>query len=109
MGKAWGGGDTGTSRCEPCPRSGTQAHQELCLKGNGFIDRKDIDECTEFPGMCSDGRCKNTVGGFSCKCNQGYGIKCIGELTFSMDLEIQRFKGILKFSLFIWEVVFSNA
>lgn len=65
-------------------------------------------------GVPRNGRCKNTVGGFSCKCNQGYaldenGIKCIGELTFSMDLEIQRFKGILKFSLFIWEVVFSNA
>ncbi|XP_069699509.1 fibrillin-2-like isoform X2 [Periplaneta americana] len=82
VGKAWGGGDRGISRCEACPRPGTQVHQELCPKGSGFIDRKDINECTEFPGMCLNGRCKNTVGGFSCKCNQGYaldenGIKCI--------------------------------
>ncbi|PSN36905.1 Fibrillin-1 [Blattella germanica] len=32
--------------------------------------------------MCSNGRCKNTVGGFNCKCNQGYvldenGVKCV--------------------------------
>jgi len=93
VGKAWGGGDLGTSRCESCPRPGTQAHQELCPKGSGFVDRKDINECTEFPGMCSNGRCKNTVGGFSCKCNQGFaldenGIKCIGELIFPMKVEL---------------------
>nr|CAD7423795.1 unnamed protein product [Timema monikensis] len=79
VGKAWGGDNT---RCEPCPRTGTQAHTELCPKGSGFIERKDINECTEFPGMCSNGRCKNTIGSFSCRCNQGYtldenGIKCI--------------------------------
>lgn len=94
VGKAWGGGDIGTSRCESCPRPGTQTHQELCPKGSGFIDRKDINECTEFPGLCSNGRCQNTVGGFSCKCNQGFaldenGIKCIGELIFSMKVELQ--------------------
>ena len=94
VGKAWGGGDLGTSRCESCPRPGTQTHQELCPKGSGFIDRKDINECTEFPGLCSNGRCQNTVGGFSCKCNQGFaldenGIKCIGKLIFSMKVELQ--------------------
>ncbi|XP_066993764.2 fibrillin-2 [Anabrus simplex] len=76
VGKAWG-----TSKCEPCPRPGTAAHQELCPKGPGFLDRKDINEC-EFPGMCQNGRCKNSVGSFSCRCNQGYaldehGIKCV--------------------------------
>ncbi|XP_054288254.1 fibrillin-2-like [Macrosteles quadrilineatus] len=81
VGKAWGGPSDGT-KCEQCPRQGTDNHQELCPKGYGFVDRKDINECTEFPGMCTNGRCKNTIGGFNCRCNQGYaldenGIKCI--------------------------------
>lgn len=54
------------------------------LQGTGFVDRRDINECTEFPGICENGRCKNTPGGFSCRCNQGYsldenGVKCLGE------------------------------
>lgn len=81
VGKAWGGPSDG-SQCDLCPRPGTDAHTELCPKGQGFMERKDINECTEFPGMCSSGRCKNTIGGFNCRCNQGYtldenGIRCI--------------------------------
>ncbi|RZF38291.1 hypothetical protein LSTR_LSTR007889 [Laodelphax striatellus] len=80
VGRAWGGGSDG-ARCEVCPRQGTTAFAELCPKGPGFLDRKDINECTEFPSMCSNGRCRNSIGGFSCNCNQGYaldenGIKC---------------------------------
>ncbi|GJQ88324.1 hypothetical protein Trydic_g3801 [Trypoxylus dichotomus] len=76
IGKAWG------DKCETCPRPGTAAFTELCPRGQGFIERIDINECTEFPGMCLNGRCKNTVGGFSCRCNKGYDydenrIKCI--------------------------------
>lgn len=79
VGKAWGG-----DRCEPCPRPGTATFAELCPKGSGFLDRKDINECTEFPGMCANGRCKNSIGSYNCKCNKGYAldefkIKCIGE------------------------------
>ena len=49
-----------------------------------MMDRKDINECIEFPGMCDNGRCRNTMGGFSCRCNQGYtldetGIRCVGK------------------------------
>lgn len=78
IGKAWG------DRCEPCPRTGTSAFTELCPKGLGFLDRKDINECTEFPGICQNGRCKNTIGGYSCKCNKGYDfeenkITCVGK------------------------------
>ncbi|CAH1374115.1 unnamed protein product [Tenebrio molitor] len=76
IGRGWG------EKCEPCPRPGTQPYLELCPKGPGFIDRKDINECTEFPGMCQNGRCKNTIGGYSCRCNKGYDyddnrIKCV--------------------------------
>lgn len=81
VGKAWG-----SLVVEACPRPGTMAHSELCPRGPGFIDRKDVNECLRFPGMCENGRCKNTMGGYSCRCNQGYaldenGIKCIGKLT----------------------------
>ncbi|XP_073977329.1 fibrillin-2-like isoform X3 [Rhodnius prolixus] len=81
VGKAWGG-PAGGDRCEVCPKQGTPGFNDLCPKGLGFVDRKDINECVEFPGMCSNGRCKNTMGGFNCRCNQGYaleenGIKCI--------------------------------
>ncbi|KAK6631430.1 hypothetical protein RUM44_005957 [Polyplax serrata] len=77
IGKAWG-----QPQVEPCPRPGTAAHRELCPRGPGFIDRKDVNECTQFPKICENGRCKNTIGGYSCRCNQGYvldenGIKCI--------------------------------
>lgn len=79
VGRAWG-----SERCEACPKPGTHAHKELCPRGGGFTDKQDVNECVEFPGMCLNGRCKNTVGSFSCKCNQGFaldehGIKCNGE------------------------------
>lgn len=82
IGRGWG------EKCEPCPRPGTTAFIELCPKGLGFLDRKDINECTEFPGMCQNGRCKNTIGGYSCRCNKGYDyddnrIKCIGNFRQS--------------------------
>lgn len=79
VGRAWG-----SERCESCPKPGTHTHNELCPRGDGFTDKQDINECIEFPGMCLNGRCKNTVGSYSCKCNQGFaldehGIKCNGE------------------------------
>lgn len=60
------------------------------LQGPGFADRKDINECTEFPGICSNGRCKNTMGGFTCKCSQGYaldesGIRCVGTVSIAFS------------------------
>ncbi|XP_046415905.1 fibrillin-2-like isoform X1 [Neodiprion fabricii] len=77
VGRAWG-----TDKCEACPKPGSQARAELCPKGPGFGERKDINECTEFPNMCVNGRCKNTIGSYSCRCNQGYaldenGIRCV--------------------------------
>ncbi|KAK3920598.1 Fibrillin-1 [Frankliniella fusca] len=80
VGRGWGGADG--ARCEACPKAGSQAYQELCPRGPGFVDRRDINECTEFPGICENGRCKNTPGGYSCRCNQGYsldenGVKCL--------------------------------
>lgn len=86
MGKAWG------SSCESCPKTGSEAHIELCPKGPGFIERKDINECTMFPGMCENGRCKNSMGSYSCRCNQGFAIdedniKCVGKLISFYHLQ----------------------
>ncbi|XP_029674893.1 fibrillin-2-like isoform X2 [Formica exsecta] len=76
VGRAWG-----SEKCELCPKVGTPAHAELCPRGDGFTERQDINECVEFPGMCLNGRCKNTIGSYSCRCNQGFaldehGVKC---------------------------------
>ena len=30
----------------------------------------DVNECLAFPNVCNNGRCKNTRGGFDCRCNQ---------------------------------------
>lgn len=79
-GKAWG-----SSGCDQCPRPGTPAFREMCPRGEGFLDHKDINECAEFPGLCGNGRCRNTMGGFDCSCAKGYALdesktRCIGGL-----------------------------
>ncbi|RXG67210.1 Heat shock 70 kDa protein [Armadillidium vulgare] len=75
VGRGWG------SACEECPRPGTEAFDELCPKSYGYDGRKDVNECTVYEDMCENGRCRNSIGSFSCRCNQGYaldedGIKC---------------------------------
>lgn len=32
----------------------------------------DINECKVFPGMCMNGKCRNTIGSFKCRCNNGF-------------------------------------
>ena len=76
LGEAWG------HSCSQCPRPGTEAFDELCPKGQGFVDLVDVNECLSFPDMCANGRCKNSIGSFSCRCNQGYaldedGVRCV--------------------------------
>ena len=71
-------------RCEQCPPQDSAAFAKLCPKGSGFLQRKDINECTDLAGMCQNGRCKNTIGSYQCRCNQGYtldeaGVSCHGK------------------------------
>nr|XP_039266247.1 fibrillin-1-like [Styela clava] len=33
---------------------------------------EDVDECTELPGLCQDGKCVNVFGSFICECPEGY-------------------------------------
>ena len=79
IGTAWGFG------CSQCPKPGTPAFDELCPKGYGFIDNIDINECLAFPDMCQNGRCKNTLGSFNCRCNQGYAIDKHGVSCSNID------------------------
>ena len=55
------------------------------MYGNHFFlstKSPDKDEC-EDRGVCGEGSCENTVGGFECSCNSGYEPgpqeKCVGE------------------------------
>ncbi|RMC01268.1 hypothetical protein DUI87_22217 [Hirundo rustica rustica] len=76
VGAAWG------SSCERCPMPGTEEHRALCPRGPGFSNRrdvltgrpfyKDINECKVFPGMCMNGKCRNTIGSFKCRCHSGF-------------------------------------
>ena len=79
IGRAWGFG------CSHCPKPGTPAFDELCPKGYGFIDNVDVNECLAFPDMCQNGRCKNTLGDYNCRCNQGYAIDKHGITCSNID------------------------
>ncbi|KAM4052790.1 fibrillin-2 isoform 1-T1 [Anomaloglossus baeobatrachus] len=78
IGQAWG------SECEECPKSGTAEYDILCPRGPGYTNRgdvlsgrpfyKDINECKAFPGICTNGKCRNTIGSFKCKCNNGFAL-----------------------------------
>ncbi|XP_056393271.1 fibrillin-2 [Hyla sarda] len=78
VGQAWG------TECEECPKPGTAEYDILCPRGPGFTNRgdvlsgrpfyKDINECKAFPGMCTNGKCRNTIGSFKCKCNNGFAL-----------------------------------
>lgn len=43
----------------------------------------DIDECTQFSGLCNNGICRNTLGSFACECSAGLTLdatqrNCVG-------------------------------
>lgn len=44
----------------------------------------DINECRMISTLCSNGRCRNTIGSFRCRCDNGYALdsderNCTGE------------------------------
>ena len=60
-------------------------HQCSCLPGYRLANSTkcvDIDECSERPHIChAYATCFNTIGSFSCSCNNGYtgdGVYCKG-------------------------------
>jgi hypothetical protein len=58
---------------------------------NAFYIISDVDECSQSPSVCHQyAKCTNTVGYFSCQCNQGFlgdGIQnCAGTKNCSGQL-----------------------
>ena len=61
----------------------------------------DIDECVTMPGLCANGRCRNTLGSFQCICQPGFhynnermiceGIERILSLSFIPHCTISNF------------------
>ncbi|NXU15961.1 FBN2 protein, partial [Pardalotus punctatus] len=66
VGAAWG------SACERCPRPGTAEHGAPLKAFFSLFLFIDINECKVFPGMCMNGKCRNTIGSFKCRCNSGF-------------------------------------
>lgn len=50
-----------------------------------FLHESDVDECSTQRGLCRNGQCVNTVGGFLCMCNDGYELTPDGRLCAGSD------------------------
>ncbi|XP_041083035.1 fibrillin-1-like [Polyodon spathula] len=78
VGAAWG------PECEECPEKRTPEYDQLCPRGPGFSHRgdfvngrpflKDVNECKMIHNLCSNGKCRNTIGSFKCKCDSGFAL-----------------------------------
>ncbi|KAL6034242.1 hypothetical protein STEG23_009311 [Scotinomys teguina] len=87
--------DSGIEDCAADPDSSDAiffpvTFQELCPFGHGADpgpdnSRKDVGECAENPGICTDGRCVNTDGSFHCKCPFGYSLDFAGITCIDID------------------------
>ncbi|XP_032381734.1 fibrillin-2b isoform X4 [Etheostoma spectabile] len=97
VGSAWG------IDCEECPKPDTPEYRAICPRGPGFANRgeiltgrpfyKDVNECKVFQGLCTHGTCRNTIGSFKCRCNNGFALTAeernctdIDECRISPDL-----------------------
>ncbi|XP_040269935.1 fibrillin-1 [Bufo bufo] len=77
IGAAWG------PDCEECPPKATPEFEILCPRGPGFATKeitpgktfsKDINECKMISSLCKYGRCRNTIGSFKCRCDNGFAL-----------------------------------
>ncbi|XP_018618781.2 fibrillin-1-like [Scleropages formosus] len=78
VGVAWG------PECEECPETGSPEYSQLCPRGPGFSHRgeiingkpflKDINECKMIHSLCTNGKCRNTIGSFRCRCDSGFAL-----------------------------------
>ncbi|KAG2471441.1 FBN1 protein, partial [Polypterus senegalus] len=77
IGAAWG------PECDECPEKGSPEYLQICPRGPGFSTKddfggkpvlKDINECKMIPNLCTNGKCRNTIGSFKCKCDGGFAL-----------------------------------
>jgi len=40
-----------------------------------FFPLLDLDECRADPGICGPGQCENTLGSYSCRCDDGFSVR----------------------------------
>ena len=62
----------------------------------------DIDECTQFPSLCKNGICRNTLGSFACECSAGLTLdaaerSCLGKLSHSVHGIYIYFSSVIKY------------
>ncbi|KAG1700053.1 Fibrillin-2 [Nymphon striatum] len=85
VGEAWG------EACTPCPKVSTKAFQKLCKRGPGYCAVEigapitEVNECSMFPSLCTNGRCRNNIGSFTCSCNPGYAPDATGYNCADID------------------------
>ena len=44
-----------------------------------------MDECSENPRICLNGRCENVAGSFQCVCEEGFTESAVGPFCVDMD------------------------
>ncbi|XP_038076023.1 fibrillin-2-like isoform X5 [Patiria miniata] len=85
MGFGWG------NPCEICPLPQSGAYADLCKKGPGYAPVifpdifEDINECKQFPDICSNGYCVNMDGSFRCECDLGFVLDATGHACIDVD------------------------
>jgi len=62
--------------CQGCPLEGSDEYKKMCPCKGMVSCKEDVDECKNNAGMilgvCSNGRCVNTMGDYFCACSAGY-------------------------------------
>ncbi|KAL1454134.1 hypothetical protein WDU94_010415 [Cyamophila willieti] len=85
-GHGQGGGMAWGTPCLPCPPMGSAEFNTLCPHGTGMTySGDDINECSQNPGICTNGACENLMGTYRCICNPGYEVDSTGKLCTDLN------------------------
>ncbi|RUS90503.1 hypothetical protein EGW08_001771 [Elysia chlorotica] len=81
IGRAWG------NPCTGCPKEADEEYEALCGEdgASGLKELMNINECQKFPGLCVNGRCKDTQDRFECECDPGFAPNSLGTNCTDID------------------------